>query len=83
MDENPYKSPQALGPAEKKLLPPLWRRVVSIPMLIFGVGYVLNSPTPYVSGHLQGQPFIGALLSALLLIGGIALIWVGIRLRRL
>jgi hypothetical protein len=82
MDENPYRSPQTVKPTVASEPPPLWRRVLSIPLLIFGVGYVLNAPIPHALYYLHHESFGGALYSFLMLAGGVALIWCGVRLRR-
>ena len=55
MDENPYRTPQFNEPAEKRELLPLWRRIVSIPLLIFGIGYLLDVPAVAVSFSLDGH----------------------------
>jgi hypothetical protein len=40
MDDNPYKSPQHVDPAEIQAIAPVWRRRISPLLIIFGVfGY--------------------------------------------
>ncbi len=86
MDENPYKSPlanQARRPAEQPPLVPLWRRIVSIPLIIFGVLLLLSCVGNIFVGSRIGfsrEPFILAIVIDALF--GVPMLWGGLWLRR-
>ena len=85
MDENPYKSPEIAFQAavgDCTTLAPMWRRIVSLPLIIFGIGYLLDSPVALIALSFEGQYATAALISALMLIGGVILTWAGFGLRR-
>jgi hypothetical protein len=37
MNDNPYRSPQQAEPANIHPIAPVWRRLISLPLMIFGV----------------------------------------------
>jgi hypothetical protein len=82
MDENPYASPQFHQPAEKRELLPLWRKVVSIVLLFFGIGYLCCVPVAAIVPGLYGYRIEGLVCAALYLVLGAAMTWLGMRLRR-
>jgi hypothetical protein len=83
MDENPYESPQ---PAQHELLP-MWRRLVSLPLVIVGAtAATLGVPTLALELGVQivrGRvPADVIFQSAALSLVGVPMLWVGLRLRR-
>ena len=56
--------------------------MLSLVLLIFGIGYMFDSPAIVVSLGIQGHWLLGLLGSAVMLIVGGAMAWWGIKLRR-
>lgn len=86
MDENPYKSPlanQASGPTEQPPLVPLWRRIVSIPLIIFGVLLLLSCVgNIFVGSRIGFSRELFVLIIAIDAVFGVGMLWGGFRLRR-
>jgi hypothetical protein len=85
MGDNPYRSPMPScepAPAIVAEFAPLWKRIVSLPMVIFGVGYLFDAPMIAVLLVMMGQWKLGLLASSAALVAGAALTWCGLRLRR-
>lgn len=81
MDVNPYQSPQA----ELRAAPagvPLWRNVVGLLVLSFGVAYLVGIPVIIVLG-VRHNEIAGAVLAtfAYAVVGSL-LTWGGFRIRR-
>lgn len=85
MDDNPYRSPLPLSePALVAVVEfaALWKRIASLPLLIFGVNYMFGAPMIAVLLIMMGHWKLGLLASSAALVAGGALTWFGLRLRR-
>jgi hypothetical protein len=79
MEENPYRSPAA--DTERRPLPPLWRRIVSLPLIIFGAGYSFAILEVGVEMVEHGFTLRLVILFAVS-VAGAGMLWLGLRLRR-
>jgi hypothetical protein len=82
MDDNPYKPPLANQPNSRRPAP-MWRRIVSLPLIIFGLFLVITPTFGFlivIVKHLRvdDPPLILPVYYA----AGGAMIWGGLRLRR-
>jgi hypothetical protein len=77
---NPYESPLANQGTTPALLP-LWRRIVSLPLIIFGAGYAFALPVVGLEISMNGFTRSLILPSSISAIGAV-LLWSGLRMRR-
>ena len=86
MDENPYKSPEperTLPVAGERRLVPAWRRIASLPLIIFGACYAFALPSSIIDAvgkdvYVSQRIVFCSLVSA----AGAGMLWLGLRLRR-
>lgn len=81
MDEDPYKSP--LGRDEAKPPLPLWRRVVSLPLLIFGGCYIFALPDAIFETINNHEFTLKALVMTIVFAVGAGMFWSGLKIRRI
>jgi hypothetical protein len=86
MDENPYKAPRASTETNARRLAPLWRRIVAIPLIVIGGGFLILIVPFYAltatRRTLNGITAFDVTMIALIFGFFAAMLWVGIRLRR-
>jgi hypothetical protein len=85
MNEDPYKSPQSSLRADNDDGAPLWRRIVSLPLITIGALWLLcmvvSTPDALVAILLEKDRAAIFWYSSAVAIG-VAVIWIGLKLRR-
>jgi hypothetical protein len=82
MDENPYDSPQSERPSVEPQSLTLWRSVVSLLFIVFGVIFLFAIVAEVVIVTRKGFSSLVVLHVLRDLVAGCGLLWAGLRLRR-
>jgi hypothetical protein len=83
MAENPYQSPLARSPTEQPPLAPSWRRIVSLPLIVFGAFFISSAFVILFLLIRHGPSEFGFLICILGFYIGAGLLLAGLWLRRL
>jgi hypothetical protein len=82
MDDNPYRSPNAAPEIDRQELLPLWRRVISSLLILFGAMYGFAGTMALVSVAATGGRLVDFIAATAGFGLGVAALWSGLRLRR-
>ena len=82
MYQNPYESPNAAPEIDQQELLPLWRRVISSLLILFGVMYGFGGAMALVAAAALGGRHVDFLAAAAGFGLGRAALWGGLRLSR-
>jgi hypothetical protein len=82
MDENPYEPPRTNQSPNERQSPSLWRSVVSLLFIIFGVIFLFAIVAEVVIASRKGFSSLVVLHIARDIVVGSGLIWAGFQLRK-